>query len=223
MTGQLAVDCGCILPAVAGQAFPARSMHPYPKSSTAACRRLILSTSHLTFLILDPTGCPAHSSRKKVEFMMISNHSKKAYWLIGLGFLGLLSLLCVFLPFQTIWDDGTKEMDFHFLVLDTKTKKPLQNVEIGLYDEITKEWQQIKTDANGEANIDLSCMITCKIRSGIFLSNSRRSIYYPHRMLLLSKNGYKEKGPLNLTDLVGWGHAGDYSPPPQMQLELEQE
>jgi hypothetical protein len=29
-----------------------------------------------------------------------------------------------------------------------------------------------------------------------------------------------EKGPINLTELVGWGHVGDYSPPPQVQLEL---
>jgi hypothetical protein len=85
-----------------------------------------------------------------VEFMMISNHCKRTYWLIGLGFLGLLFLLCLFMPFQTIWDDGTKDMGFHFLVLDAKTKQPLQNVKIGVFDEITNEWQQIKTDANGK-------------------------------------------------------------------------
>jgi hypothetical protein len=33
-------------------------------------------------------------------------------------------------------------------------------------------------------------------------------------------SGFKEKGPINLTDLVGWGHVGDYLPPPQVQLEL---
>jgi hypothetical protein len=37
----------------------------------------------------------------------------------------------LFMPFQTIWDDGTKDMGFNILVLDAKTKKPLQQALLG--------------------------------------------------------------------------------------------
>lgn len=128
-------------------------------------------------------------------------------------------LLCV--PFQTIWDDGMRECTFHFFVVDAKTKRPLQGVSIALYDEAPRTLQEIKTDVNGETVVDLPCMITCKVRSSILFSHSRRSIYYPNRIVIISMGGYKQHEFVNLTDLVGTGHVGDYRPPAPVQIELE--
>jgi hypothetical protein len=50
------------------------------------------------------------------------------------------------IPFQIIYDDGMRECTFRFLVLDAKTKRPLQGVRIALYDDLTSKWQEIRTD-----------------------------------------------------------------------------
>jgi hypothetical protein len=147
--------------------------------------------------------------------------SKKVRWALWLGAVVFPLLLCGLIPVQVIYDDGMKEMPFTFIVLDADTQQPLEGVLIRLYDEIHSRTDELRTGADGRASIDLTCMITCQIRSGLLISYSRRSIYYPDRILAVSKKGFKDKVPLYLKDLDGWCHVGDYTPPPVMKIELE--
>lgn len=143
-------------------------------------------------------------------------------WLI-MGALALLVLACGGVPFQTIWDDGMRDTVFHFHVSDARTKRPLPGVKIVLYDDLTGTTQELWTDDSGEATIALSCMTSCTTRSGFLWDTTRRSIYYPDRVLLTWKPGFKQMEPLYLVDLIGRWHIGDYAPPPPVHLELEPE
>lgn len=130
-------------------------------------------------------------------------------------------LLCV--PYQTMWDDGMRDCSFRFLVLDAKTRQPLRGVRIAIYDEAPSTWKEMRTCDNGVAVIDLPCMISCTTRSSILFSQATRSIYYPDRVLIISRSGYKDHALLNLTDLVGRWCVGEYRPPAPVQIELEPE
>jgi hypothetical protein len=141
------------------------------------------------------------------------------YWLT-MGVLGLLVLSCGVVPLQTIWDDGMRDMDFHFHVSEARTKQPLPGVRIALYDDLTAKTQELRTDDNGDAMIALSCMTSCTPRFGILWGTTRRSIYYPNRVVLAWKRGFKQLGPLYLEGLVGRWHVGEYAPPPPVHLEM---
>ena len=141
----------------------------------------------------------------------------------AIGVLAVLVLLCGLMPFQVIWDDGMNEIPFHFQVIDAQTRQPLPEAQVALYDEAADNWEKVNTGAGGEAIVALPCITTCKRRSGVFLSYSRRSIFYPPRVLVISRAGYKDTPPLNLTDLTGPGHGGGYLPPSPVHIELEKE
>jgi hypothetical protein len=152
---------------------------------------------------------------------MVSFHSKKMRWALGLSAALVPFLLCGLSTVQVIYHDGMREMPFEFIVLDAETREPLPGVLIRLYDEIHSRSDELRTAADGRASIDLPCQTSRKITSGLLGSYSRRSIFYPDRLLAVSKKGYKDKVPLYLGELTGRVHVGDYSPPPVVEIELE--
>jgi hypothetical protein len=111
-------------------------------------------------------------------------------------------------------------MPFHFRVVNAKTGQPVGGAIIHLGNDHRK-WQQIETGLDGRASIELTCMTACKIRQGILLHSSRRSIYYPNRLVMASAAGFKDIELAELTDLVGRGYVGDYRPPPEVEIRLE--
>ena len=160
----------------------------------------------------DPTPPPAPAaSRGKPK-------ARRVLWVVGSVLLFLLLDYCF--PHTLIYDDGTKDMTFYFLVVDAGTGRPVPDVKILLYG--SRESQELWTGPDGQASIELTCQVSDKIRQGFVVRTSRKSIYYPHRTVITSKPGYRFKGPLELTELVGWGHVGDYMPPPA-EVELDPE
>jgi hypothetical protein len=123
-------------------------------------------------------------------------------------------------PLQVIYDDGAKDMPFYFRVVNAKTGQPVRGAIIHLGD-YHRRWQQIETGLDGRASIELTCMTACKIRQGMLLHTSRRSIYYPDRLIMVSAAGFKDTEPTELTDLVGRSYVGEYRPPPEVEIRLE--
>jgi hypothetical protein len=147
--------------------------------------------------------------------------TSKRSWLLPVSIAAAVVLLCSNVPFQNVWDDGIRDMNFQFVVLDAATQQPLPEAKLRLLDDVTSKWETIQTAADGTANITLPCMTSLNIKSGLLWRYTQRSIYYPHRTLLVSKLGFTVKGPVALTELVGRGYVGEYRPPPVVRIELQ--
>ena len=67
-----------------------------------------------------------------------------------LGLAVLIALFCAGFPFQKIWDDGMKEMDFHFHVVDAETRQPIECALIAIRDDVyDPEMTYLVTDGQG--------------------------------------------------------------------------
>ncbi len=135
----------------------------------------------------------------------------------------LLALGVCLYPYHGRWDDGMRELPFHFEVREAGTGRPLAGVRIILYEVTGKQSQEIRTGANGTARVELPCMTFCKTMSGLVLSYSRRSVSYAERLVVVQRPGYRSPEPVFLTALVGQHHLGDYAPPRAVTFDLEPE
>ncbi len=146
--------------------------------------------------------------------------ARRVLWVVGPVVLFLL--FDYFFPHTLIYDDGAKDMTFQFLVVEAGSGRPVPDARIHLGDG-SRGWQELRTGPDGRASTELTCSISEKIWQGFVMRTSRKSIFYPFRTVLVSKPGYREKEPLELTGLVGRWHVGDYSPPPPAKIELDPE
>jgi hypothetical protein len=143
----------------------------------------------------------------------------RRHWpLLGVGIplvIGLGACLLFNATRVMVWD-GSKDVEMRFIVVDGEADVPVPGAKVAVYDEELKQTQETHTDESGQAKVNLQCLASG--RSGLFVNSA--SVYFGNWQLRVTKEGYKEVGPVELADFTGRGRDYNDLPPPPVRVKL---
>jgi hypothetical protein len=140
---------------------------------------------------------------------------RAAFWgffvlLLATGLVLFLAAVCV-----TYWT-GSKDVRLRFLVVDAKTRAPIQGASVVLYHLGGDDGREVKTGPNGAANLTIPCMTAG--RSSLFEYSG--SVTFWEWRISVSKERYAGPDKVELLYWTGEGRDINSPDPPPIRVEL---